>query len=271
MNIKRNIAIIILLAMLVGSILIPCAVLSSNATSLQENEYSSETLPTEIITTPLPTQSLLDAIIDTSIIYIKCEDEAALQIEMDKCNSYLERLEMVPMSEVSHEIARVLDILALYENDALYINKTIIDVPVEYTKKDFKSYEDYRDITSVTSPHYRLQRDYAYTSEDGIRMVDGRYCIALGSYFTRTIGQYIDIVLANGTVIPCILGDQKSDAHTDSLHVAHSVDSSVVEFIVDKKILPDLPRKMGSISYSYDEWRSPVVQVIVYNINIFNK
>jgi hypothetical protein len=278
MNIKRIIAIIILLAMLVGSILIPCAVLSSSATSLQENEYSFETLPTETVTTPptttpppQPTQSLLDAIIDTSIIYIKCEDKTALQIEIDKCNSYLERLETAPMSEVSREIARVLEILALYENDALYINKTIIDVPIEYTKKDFKSYEDYRDITSIYSPHYRLQHEYAYTGDDGIRMVNGRYCIALGSYFVTRIGQYVDIVLSNGTIIPCILGDQKADHHTGSLHVAHSTDSSVVEFIVDRKSLPDLPRKMGSISYSYSEWRSPVVQVIVYDINEFDK
>ena len=102
-------------------------------------------------------------------------------------------------------------------------------------------------------------------------MVEGRYCIALGSYFTTTIGQYIDIVLANGTVIPCILGDQKADAHTDSLHVAHRTDGSVVEFIVDKKVLPNTPKRMGNISYSYDEWRSPVVQIIVYDINIFDK
>jgi hypothetical protein len=128
---------------------------------------------------------------------------------------------------------------------------------------------DWRAITSRTSPHYKLQNSYAYTAEDGIRMVEGRYCIALGSYFTKTIGQYVDVVLENGTVIHCILGDQKSDAHTDAAHIAHP-DGSIVEFIIDKKLIDPLPRRMGSMSYAYEEWRSPVVQIIVYDINYFD-
>lgn len=274
MDIKRIIAIVILLVIIVGSVLIPYAVLGSNATSIQENEFSFDTLPTEVVTMPetqAPTQSLLDTIIDTSIVYVKCEDKNSLQKEMDRCNLYLMELKTISMSLVAHEIIRIEEILTLYEYDALYMDKTIINVPVEYTKRDFKSYEDYRNITSIYSPHYRLQHEYAYTGEDGIRMVNGRYCIALGSYFVTRIGQYVDIVLANGTIIPCILGDQKADHHTGDLHIAHSTDSSVVEFIVDRKVLPDLPRKMGSISYSYSEWRSPVVQVIVYDINEFDR
>ena len=101
-------------------------------------------------------------------------------------------------------------------------------------------------------------------------MVNGRFCIALGSYFTTEIGQYVDIVLANGTVIPCILGDQKADEHTDSLHVAHQTDGSVVEFIVDKQVLKEKAKTRGNISYCCDDWNSPVVQVRVYNQNIFD-
>lgn len=143
------------------------------------------------------------------------------------------------------------------------------NVPEKYNRKDFKSYMDWRTITSRTSPHYKLQNSYAYTAEDGIRMVEGRYCIALGSYFTKTIGQYVDVVLENGTVIHCILGDQKSDAHTDAAHIAHP-DGSIVEFIIDKKLIDPLPGRMGSMSYAYEEWRSPVVQIIVYDINYFD-
>ena len=273
MNIKRIIAIIILSFLLVGCVLLRCASIASNASTIGSDSVIEIVTQPPVTTAPPthPTKSLLEQIIDTSIIYIKCEDKTALQNEIAKCENYLEELKAAPMAGVATEINRIEMILETYAEDMLYMEKTIITVPKAYTKKDFKSYEDYRDITSPTSPHYRLQRDYAYTAEDGIRMVDGRYCIALGSYFTTTIGQYIDIVLANGTVIPCILGDQKADAHTDSLHVAHSTDSSVVEFIVDKKVLPNTPKRMGNISYSYDEWRSPVVQVIVYDINIFDK
>lgn len=150
-------------------------------------------------------------------------------------------------------------------------NFKVIEVPEKYQKRSiFKSYEDYRLITSTNTPHYKLQNSYAYTGKDGVRMVNGRYCIALGSYFEKTIGQYIDIVLANGTVIECILGDQKSDAHTAWPHVAHG-DGSVVEFIIDKKVMdPYVVRTTGNVSDLYDEWKSPVVQVIVYEINYFD-
>lgn len=152
------------------------------------------------------------------------------------------------------------------------ITYTVIDVPEKYIKRSlFKSYESYRAITSVNTPHYKLQNQYAYTAPNGIRAVDGRYCIALGSYFTSRIGQYVDIVLQNGTVIECILGDQKSDAHTEWPHVAHP-DGSVVEFIIDKKVMSSsIVHGSGNVSDLYEEWQSEVVQIIVYDQNFFDE
>ena len=149
---------------------------------------------------------------------------------------------------------------------------TEIEVPAQYLEyKDFKSYENWHSIKSKNSPHYKLQNTYAYTGEDGIRMVEGRYCIAVGSYFATRIGQYIDVVLQNGTVIKCILGDQKADAHTDDLHISHNSDGSIVEFIIDKKEMSSLVLTMGNVSYLYEEWRSPVVTIIVHDYNFFDK
>lgn len=270
-KIKRIIAIIILSLLLLSCIILRMAFVTSNAITIDP------TPPTTIVTTaPKPTQPpttapLIESLIDNSIVYIKCDDRASLQAEIDRCLFYIEELKAMPVYGTAKEVARVEAILAIYAEEMPYMDKTVISVPKTYSKRDFKSYEDYRDITSPTSPHYRLQKHYAYTNSDGIRMVEGRYCIALGSYFTTAIGQYINIVLANGTVIPCILGDQKANAHTDSLHIAHRTDGSVVEFIVDLDKLPRTPKIMGNISYSYDEWQSPVVQVIVYNINVFDK
>ena len=148
---------------------------------------------------------------------------------------------------------------------------TVYSVPKKYNKRDFKSYEIHTSITSKNTPHYELQRDHAYTAPNGIRAVNGRYCIALGSHFTTKIGQYVDIVLKNGTVIECILGDQKSDSHTDDLKIAHRKDGSIVEFIIDKKVLNEkILYVYGNMSYLYSEWKSPVVQVIVYDTNYFD-
>lgn len=135
-----------------------------------------------------------------------------------------------------------------------------------YNDKDgdssVKSWMDYRSITSVTSDQYALQQE-AYTGEHGIRMVDGRYCIAVGSHYASSIGTKIDVVLENGTVLQCILGDQKADKDTDSTHSYHVSDGSYVEFIVDKGVLEHSAKKSGNIS-SISGFEGKVVEIRVY-------
>lgn len=86
----------------------------------------------------------------------------------------------------------------------------------------------------------------AYTGDYCIRMVEGRYLVALGTHYTSTIGQYVDIQLEDGTVLPCILGDVKSDTHTDETHSYQKWDKSVMEFIVDSPVL-----NQGDGDYDY--------------------
>lgn len=148
------------------------------------------------------------------------------------------------------------------------INYTVYNVPDKYKSKDMKSFMHYGKITYEVSPQYKLQR-YANTAPNGIRTVNGRYCIALGSYFTHEVGQYVDIVLENGMVLECILGDQKSDKHTDAAHIAHRSDGSVLEFVVDGSKIAQKCWTYGNMSYAHAEWKSPVAQVIVYDINFF--
>ena len=104
-----------------------------------------------------------------------------------------------------------------------------------------KTYEPYTTITSVNSWQYKLQQK-AYTNEDGFRMINGRYMIATGSGVSHDIGRYIDIVLENGTVIPCVIGDAKDDAHTDQeFHIMTKKSHCVSEFLVDESVMnPDL-------------------------------
>ena len=126
-----------------------------------------------------------------------------------------------------------------------------------------KSYMDYRCITLKSSNQYKLQESLAYTDEIGLRMVNGRYCIALGSYYTTTVGQHVDIELENGAIIKGILADLKDDKHTDEKHQINP-NGSVIEFVVDTDTLDTLARKMGDISYVND-WNSKVVNIKVYD------
>lgn len=126
-----------------------------------------------------------------------------------------------------------------------------------------KSYMPYKAITSVSSPQYKLQQQ-AYTGNHGIRMVNGRYCVALGSFYTNKIGQNFDLVLENGTVIPCVLADQKADKDTNGSNQVTSHNGCMSEFIVDSNSLDRTAKKMGDISYCEECWKSPVKQIILY-------
>ena len=70
--------------------------------------------------------------------------------------------------------------------------------------------------------------------------------------------------MKNGKIIKCILADCKANKHTDSTNRIHSIDGSVVEFVVDTKSLDITAKKMGDISY-INEWNSKVVNIRVYD------
>ena len=149
-------------------------------------------------------------------------------------------------------------VLAKYVTRKKKKHKLHTNVP-DYT---LFSYMDYTCITNTSSQQYKLQRR-AYTGTYGIRQVDGRYCIALGSYYTTRIGTYIDLILNNGQVIHCILADCKADQHTDALNQKTS-DDSLVEFVVDTPALRSKAKRMGDIAYSNPKWQSRIKYIKIY-------
>lgn len=113
----------------------------------------------------------------------------------------------------------------------------------------FKSYMDYRKIRCRSSGQYKLQQKAVTNKKNGVRMVNGRYCVALGSYYSRRIGTRVDLVMGSGKVIKCILADQKADRDTVNQHRQHR-DGSVAEFVVDTGRLSRKVRRMGDVSYA---------------------
>lgn len=168
-------------------------------------------------------------------------------------------------------------VLIEYNNKIAYMSKDYISdtkMP-EITYTDYsvpnysgiKSWMPYTAITSTSSPQYKLQHQYAYTGDYGIRMVGDRYCVAIGSHFGVSIGQYFDLILENGTVIKCISGDEKADCDTDSANI-FSRNGCASEFLIDRSALNSSARRMGDMSYVCDAWNSKVVTIRVYNKNI---
>ena len=134
----------------------------------------------------------------------------------------------------------------------------------------FKSYMPYTAITNKSSPQYKLQQQ-CQTGLYGIRVKDGRYCVAIGTGFNADVGTYFDLILANETVIPCIVADIKSDNHTDSSRMVTKESGCLTEFVVDSGSLNKMAKKMGDISYCSDKWDSRVEKVRVYDKNIFKE
>ena len=126
----------------------------------------------------------------------------------------------------------------------------------------FKSYTDYRLITAIDTPQYALQQKQAYTGDYGIRMVDGRYCVALASNFGCEIGRKFDAILENGTIIPCVMSDQKDDIDTDGIYTLNN--GCATEFYVDSNILYHPAKHAGDLS-EIPGWSSPVVAIRVWD------
>lgn len=156
-----------------------------------------------------------------------------------------------------------------YKSKLAYIHSDLIsENPLKYQEYDvedisIKSFMSYESITSKSSHQYQLQQN-AYTGEYGIRKVYNRYCIAVGSYFTTEIGTYIDLVLQNGIVIPCVLADCKADKDTDNLHMKTIHDQSLVEFVINTKCIDSYVLKTGDISNVCVEWNSPIIKIKIY-------
>ena len=128
----------------------------------------------------------------------------------------------------------------------------------------FKSFMSYSSITSRNSSQYALQAK-AETDYNGIRMIDGRYLVALGTHFGAKVGQYVDLVLEDGTTINCILGDVKADRDTDINNIVTTHNGCCSEFIVDAAAIPDKVKITGDVSRMYGNWSSPVKSVMIYD------
>ena len=162
---------------------------------------------------------------------------------------------------------------AKYNNDWFVLseggyvsNKFISNKKNKYISYDipysdgFKSFMPYN-VFSINSNQYRLQQN-CYTGKYGIRQCNKRYCVALGSHFNTKIGQYFDLILENGIIVPCIMADQKADCDTDSSNIFTVENGCMTEFVVDfsYSYLNHTAKTMGDISYCTKNWKSRVVK-----------
>lgn len=124
-----------------------------------------------------------------------------------------------------------------------------------------KSYMSYKAITNTRSKRYKLQQTATTDPITGIRMINGNYCVAIGSGWGFTIGDEILITLQSGKTFNAIVADTKADAHTAADNKTTISDGSVIEFVVDVPSLPKKIRTSGNVG-KLEQFSGGVVSII---------
>lgn len=146
-----------------------------------------------------------------------------------------------------------------YYNASVTANRSedphMIQKTVPAGDTSFKTYMSYEAITNTQSMQYELQKS-AETDKNGLRIIDGYYCVAMGSYYAESIGDKLVIELESGCRINVIIGDFKADKYTDETNRytdvydnnGNFISHNVVEFIVDMSTLDKTAKNWGDIS-----------------------
>lgn len=282
---RNQLAVVVTVSIVFALMICNCCiqVLTTNATAkttppetyLQNSLETEDPIITEDVTVSI--QSVYyDSIPSAELTYREGHTTAKVNLrENPSTNSNI--LEVLPVgynvtyTDYNEEWYQVetSDSIAYLHRD--YVAEGSVDYKtISLSSSGFKSFMGYRAITNTSSKQYKIQDQYAYTGTFGIRQVDGKFCVALGSAVNVSMGTYVDLVLENGTIINCILADQKDDIHTLDDNLTTAANGCVSEFIVDTSAIPSLAAAMGDISYSCEDWQSPVSEIHVYDFNIFD-
>ena len=109
----------------------------------------------------------------------------------------------------------------------------------------FKSYTNYKCL-SRSSAQWKLQKK-AYTDKNGLRKIGDDYLVAMGSYYTKHLGDRFKITLSTEKSFTVRICDFKANSDTNSTH-QYTTNGCMIEFYVDRNLNPKA-RRMGDISY----------------------
>jgi hypothetical protein len=166
----------------------------------------------------------------------------------------------IEVSPEPYQTSKVEEIIDVQEDKELYSYNTL-ELPTEATG-EFKTYMDYRKITNKSSKQWALQQ-LATTNEKGFRVFNGKYLVAIGTYYSKDVGKEMRITLEDGKKINVMIGDIKMDIHTDANNQYVPVNGNIVEFIVDTDKLDPLTKKLGDVSNSGLEGKIVMIEEVI--------
>lgn len=157
--------------------------------------------------------------------------------------------------------------LAKSKNNIKVKSDNLIEMTVPDYDTSFKSYMSYKCITNKSSDQYKLQQK-AYTDDMGLRKIDDYYLVAMGTYYSNTVGDKFRITLEDDKSFNVMIGDIKADIHTDKNNMYSAVYNSngkfisanVLEFIVDTNKIDKSVRRLGSVN-AYDDFKGNIIKI----------
>lgn len=117
-------------------------------------------------------------------------------------------------------------------------------MPVCAPGSTFKSWMDYRKITSTSSRQWKLQQE-AYTDDQGFRRIGEYYMVAMARQY-GPVGKKHLITFSSGASILAVIGDIKGG--TTCKHP----DSSMLEFIIDAQTISPVIKRSGNVNKVYE-------------------
>lgn len=148
------------------------------------------------------------------------------------------------------------------DTDDIYVFKSL-ELPKNVTGS-FKTYMDYRTITSKASKQYNLQQ-LAKTDDNGFRVFNGKYLVAVGTYYAKEVGKELKITLDSGIEFYAVVGDIKSNLHTDINNQYIEMNGNIIEFIVDTKKIDPVCKRLGDMSNS--NLNGKIIRIEEVNLN----
>lgn len=194
-------------------------------------------------------------------VYYKCEYN-----KLDAINNTLNTTiaeQLVTIENLNLELnARVSELKeknAMLESMSKKQKKEAV-AATQSSKRDFKSYMPYTAITNKSSTQYKLQQQ-ATTDSDGIRCINSKPMVAVGTGWGVNVGDNVLITCDNGNSFEAVVGDIKANSHTMSDNKTTASNGCRCEFIVDMNRLNKSVKTLGSVS-ALSKYNGYVVNVV---------
>lgn len=147
------------------------------------------------------------------------------------------------------------------------VDGSVINIPAGLGK--IHTYMGWQMITAPSSQQYKLREEAGMNfDEEGFGIIGDRYVIACTTTFGN-VGDCVDFVQEDGSVIKCVIGDIKSQEyvpwdHNPANQWGHNNGQCIVEFVVDKNSWYNCGHPNPGNRGCHPEWHQNITQAINY-------